>query len=87
MTDRSRERMAADGRSVPNAIGSGRTIRTINSPDSGHSTVQAILHHELHQDMRSACQHIVHYHKLLPASAVSQSSSVMVVTPEKIPDT
>lgn len=48
--------------------------------------IQAILHHDLRQDMRSACQHIMHYHKLLPASAVSQSSSVMVVTPENIPD-
>jgi LacI family transcriptional regulator len=48
--------------------------------------IQAILHHDLRQDMRSACQHIMHYHKLLPASAVSPSSSVVVVTPENIPD-
>ena len=48
--------------------------------------VQAILHHDLRQDMRSACQHIVHFHKLLPASAVTPSSSVVVVTPENIPE-
>ncbi|MBN3751708.1 LacI family transcriptional regulator [Paraburkholderia sp. Tr-20389] len=48
--------------------------------------VQAILHHELRQDMRSACHHVMHYHKLLPASAVSPSSSVVVVTPENIPE-
>ena len=48
--------------------------------------IQAILYHDLRQDMRSACQHIMHFHKLLPASAVSQSSSVVVVTPENIPD-
>ncbi|TKC87693.1 LacI family DNA-binding transcriptional regulator [Trinickia terrae] len=48
--------------------------------------VQAILHHELRQDMRSACQHVMHFHKLLPAAAVSPSSSVVVVTPENIPD-
>lgn len=47
--------------------------------------VQAILHHDLRQDMRSACQHIMHFQKLLPASAVSPSSSVVVVTPENIP--
>ncbi|MEX3966660.1 LacI family DNA-binding transcriptional regulator [Paraburkholderia sp. EG287A] len=47
--------------------------------------IQAILHHELRQDMRSACQHIMHFHKMLPATAVSQSSSVVVVTPENIP--
>jgi LacI family transcriptional regulator len=48
--------------------------------------VHAILHHELRQDMRSACQHVMHFHKLLPASAVSPSSSVVVVTPENIPE-
>lgn len=48
--------------------------------------VQAILHHDLRQDMRSACQHIMHFHKLLPASAISPSSSVVVVTPENIPE-
>ncbi|SAK43530.1 transcriptional regulator, LacI family [Caballeronia hypogeia] len=48
--------------------------------------IQAILHHDLRQDMRSACHHIMHYHKLLPASSVAASSSVMVVTPENIPD-
>lgn len=47
--------------------------------------VQAILHHDLRQDMRSACQHIMLFHKLLPAAAVSPSSSVVVVTPENIP--
>ena len=48
--------------------------------------IQAILHHDLRQDMRSACHHIMHYHKLLPASSVATSSSVVVVTPENIPD-
>ncbi|WNC94858.1 LacI family DNA-binding transcriptional regulator [Paraburkholderia sp. FT54] len=48
--------------------------------------IHAILHHELRQDMRSACQNVMHFHKLLPASAVSPSSSVVVVTPENIPE-
>jgi LacI family transcriptional regulator len=48
--------------------------------------VQAILHHDLRQDMRSACQHLLHFHKLLPASAVAPSSVVVVVTPANIPD-
>lgn len=48
--------------------------------------VQAILHHDLRQDMRSACQHVMHFHKLLPASAISPSSPVVVVTPENIPE-
>jgi LacI family transcriptional regulator len=48
--------------------------------------IQAILHHDLRQDVRSACQHVMHFHKFLPASAVSPSSSVVVVTPENIPN-
>ncbi len=47
--------------------------------------ITAILHHDLRQDMRCACQHVMSFHKLLPGSAVSGSSSVMVVTPENIP--
>jgi LacI family transcriptional regulator len=48
--------------------------------------IQAILHHDLRQDMRSACHHVMHFHKLLPAASVASSSSVVVVTPENIPD-
>lgn len=48
--------------------------------------VHAILHHDLRQDMRSACQHLMHFHKLLPAAAVTPSSPVVVVTPENIPE-
>jgi LacI family transcriptional regulator len=47
--------------------------------------IQAILHHDIRQDMRSACHHVMHFHKLLPASSVASSSSVVVVTPENIP--
>ncbi|HWT37986.1 MAG TPA: LacI family DNA-binding transcriptional regulator [Paraburkholderia sp.] len=47
--------------------------------------ITAILHHDLRQDMRCACQHVMSFHKLLPAAAVGASSAVMVVTPENIP--
>jgi LacI family transcriptional regulator len=47
--------------------------------------ITAILHHDLRQDMRSACQQVMSYHKLLPRSAVGASSSIVVVTPENIP--
>ncbi|CAG9227468.1 LacI family transcriptional regulator [Paraburkholderia tropica] len=47
--------------------------------------IHAVLHHELRQDLRSACHHVMAFHKLLPVSAVSSSSSVVVVTPENIP--
>ena len=45
----------------------------------------AVLHHDLRQDMRSACQRIMCHHKLLPASAMTPSSQIQVVTPENIP--
>jgi LacI family transcriptional regulator len=48
--------------------------------------IQAVLHHDLRQDMRSACQRVMSFHKLLPAAAVAPSSSVVVVTPENIPE-
>ncbi|WP_328821950.1 LacI family DNA-binding transcriptional regulator [Paraburkholderia haematera] len=47
--------------------------------------LSAVLHHDLRQDMRSACHTIMHFHQLLPASAVGLSSSVVVVTPANIP--
>ncbi|PRX33345.1 hypothetical protein B0G75_103573 [Paraburkholderia sp. BL18I3N2] len=34
--------------------------------------LSAVLHHDLRQDMRSACHSIMHFHKLLPASAVGR---------------
>jgi LacI family transcriptional regulator len=47
--------------------------------------LSAVLHHDLRQDMRTACRHIMHFHRLLPASAIGLSSSVVVVTPVNIP--
>jgi LacI family transcriptional regulator len=47
--------------------------------------LSAVLHHDLRQDMRTACHHIMHFHKLLPESAIGMSSSVVVVTPANIP--
>ncbi|WP_431763757.1 LacI family DNA-binding transcriptional regulator [Paraburkholderia sp.] len=47
--------------------------------------LSAVLHHDLRQDMRTACHHVMHFHRMLPASAVGLSSSVVVVTPVNIP--
>jgi LacI family transcriptional regulator len=47
--------------------------------------IQAVLHHELRQDLRSACQHLMCFHGLLPASAIGPCSQVVVVTPENVP--
>ncbi|EKS70360.1 MULTISPECIES: LacI family DNA-binding transcriptional regulator [unclassified Caballeronia] len=48
--------------------------------------IHAVIYHDLRQDMRSACQHVLHFHKLLPPAAISQPSSVVVVTPENLPE-
>jgi LacI family transcriptional regulator len=48
--------------------------------------IDAILYHDLRQDMRAACQHIMRFHKMLPETALTPSSSVVVVTPENIPE-
>ncbi|WP_322047456.1 LacI family DNA-binding transcriptional regulator [Paraburkholderia sp. J67] len=47
--------------------------------------ISAVLHHDLRQDLRNACHQILHFHKLLPASAIGDASSVVVVTPANIP--
>lgn len=47
--------------------------------------ISAVLHHDLRQDLRNACHQIMYFHKLLPVSAVGDSSSVVVVTPVNIP--
>ncbi|MHC1478690.1 LacI family DNA-binding transcriptional regulator [Frateuria aurantia] len=47
--------------------------------------ISAILHHDLRQDLRAACQHLMAYHRLLPANAISPCSQLQVITPENIP--
>ncbi|NBI45109.1 LacI family DNA-binding transcriptional regulator [Burkholderia sp. ISTR5] len=47
--------------------------------------LHAVLHHDLRQDLRAACQHLMHFHRLLPAGAIAPCSSLVVITPENIP--
>ena len=47
--------------------------------------IHAVLHHELRQDLRSACQQLMCFHGLLPAASVGPCSQVVVVTPENVP--
>ncbi|PCE22018.1 DNA-binding protein [Paraburkholderia acidicola] len=48
-------------------------------------SISAVLHHDLRLDLRNACHQIMHFHKLLPVSAIGDVSSVVVVTPANIP--
>ncbi|MEA3086531.1 MAG: LacI family transcriptional regulator [Paraburkholderia sp.] len=47
--------------------------------------LSAVLHHDLREDMQTACHYIMHFHTLLPASAIRPSSSVVVITLAHIP--
>lgn len=49
----------------------------------GH--LSAVLHHDLNQDMRRACQIIMQAHRALPGPIVSWPSSIQVVTPHNVP--
>ncbi len=49
----------------------------------GH--LSAVLHHDLNQDMRRACQIIMQAHHALPGPIVSWPSSIQVVTPYNVP--
>ncbi|WP_219419789.1 LacI family DNA-binding transcriptional regulator [Pseudonocardia nigra] len=47
--------------------------------------VSAVLHHDLGQDMRRACQAIMRAHKALPGGVYPWPSNVQVVTPYNLP--
>jgi len=47
--------------------------------------LSAVLHHDLNQDMRRACQIIMQAHKALPGPIVSWPSNILVVTPHNMP--
>lgn len=50
-----------------------------------HQSLSAVLHHDLHQDMRRACQVIVAAHGAIDIGALSTTSMIQVVTPYNIP--
>jgi len=47
--------------------------------------LNAILHHDLRQDMRAACLHIMRAHGAIPASTALMTSNIQVVTPFNLP--
>ena len=49
----------------------------------GH--LSAVLHHDLRQDMRHACQVIMQAHGALPGGPRSWHSAIQVVTPYNLP--
>jgi len=47
--------------------------------------LSAVLHHDLRQDMRVACQHLMRAHNVLPRSHRTERSQVQVITPFNFP--
>ncbi|MBZ4019804.1 LacI family DNA-binding transcriptional regulator [Streptomyces purpurogeneiscleroticus] len=47
--------------------------------------ISAVLHHDLRQDMRRACQTIMRAHKALPDEGPALPSAIQVVTPYNMP--
>lgn len=47
--------------------------------------LSAVLHHDLRQDMRRACQTIMRAHQALPGGGPSLPSAIQVVTPYNMP--
>lgn len=51
----------------------------------GERRISAVLHHDLRQDMRRACQVIMRAHGALPEEAAHLPSAIQVVTPFNLP--
>ncbi|WP_406470601.1 LacI family DNA-binding transcriptional regulator [Streptomyces sp. NBC_01615] len=51
----------------------------------GEGRLSAVLHHDLRQDMRRACQTIMRAHKALPDEGPFLPSAIQVVTPYNMP--
>lgn len=51
----------------------------------GERRLSAVLHHDLRQDMRRACQTIMRAHQALPDEGPSLPSAIQVVTPYNMP--
>lgn len=64
----------------------GHDLDTDNLALLRDGRLSAVLHHDLHHDMRSACLHLLHAHGALPARHPPPGlSSVQVVTPFNVP--
>jgi LacI family transcriptional regulator len=71
----------------------GRTCAVFIAHDLDHDNTRllrdgrlsAVLHHDLNQDMRRACQVIMQAHRALPGAVQSWPSSIQVITPYNTP--
>jgi LacI family transcriptional regulator len=76
------EAFAAAGRACRVFV--GHDVDADNAALMRARRISAVLHHELRQDMRTACRHIMVAHGALPEFA-SGLSPVHVITPFNLP--
>ena len=71
----------------------GRACRAFVAHDLDHDNVEllragaltAVLHHDLHADMRRAMRQVLRHHRLLPGAPTSVPANVEIVTPYNLP--
>lgn len=71
----------------------GREVEVFIAHDLDHDNIRllrerrisAVLHHDLRQDMRRACQAIMRAHKALPDDGPALPSAIQIVTPYNMP--
>lgn len=77
------EAFAASGRECRVFIGHDLDVDNVDLLQRGALT--AVLHHDLRQDMRAACQHILRAQGALPKAGAPGLSPVQIVTPFNLP--
>ena len=77
------EAFAAAGRSIRVFVAHDLDAHNLALLHDGH--LSAVLHHDLRQDMRHACQVIMQTHGALPGRPRSWHSAIQVVTPYNLP--
>ncbi|OSQ36949.1 LacI family DNA-binding transcriptional regulator [Thalassospira mesophila] len=75
--------LADHGLSPPVYIAHDLDLENITLLQQGQ--LSAVLHHDLRQDMRTACHHVMAWHRLLPKTAIAPPSDIHIITPANIP--
>ncbi|HEX5566277.1 MAG TPA: LacI family DNA-binding transcriptional regulator [Streptomyces sp.] len=76
---------AFDDLRLPRPVFIGHDLDDDNTPLLREGRLSAVLHHDLHQDMRRACHLVMQAHGALPGAANSVPSAIQVITPYNMP--
>lgn len=75
-----------DKQKAPLPVFIGHDLDAENIPLLKAGKIKALLHHDLRQDMRFACYHILQYHDLLSPDFKIEMTDIRVITPQNIPE-